>query len=107
MMIGPGRDPEMFKLMKADMDLERESRELSRAYQQAPSEKRDEIKEQIQKLVAQHFEVRQERHNLELKRLDAQLKRLRELVERRTKSREQILQRRVSELLGKEDELGF
>jgi hypothetical protein len=100
-------DPEMFKLMKADMDLERQTRELAMQYRQAPSDQRAKLKEKVKDIVAKHFDVRQERRALELKRLEAELQRLRETMERRLKARDKLVSQRVSDLLGREDEASF
>jgi hypothetical protein len=44
---------------------------------------------------------------LELKRLEEELQRLRESVDHRTKARKELVEKRVSDLLGKEDLTGF
>jgi hypothetical protein len=100
-------DPEMYKLVKADMDLERQTRELAMQYRRAPSDQRAKLKEKIKEVVGKHFDARQERRTLELKRLEAELQRLRESVERRQKAREKLIDDRVSDLVGHEEESGF
>jgi hypothetical protein len=100
-------DPEMYKLVKADMDLERQSHELAMQYRRASSDERPKMKEKIQELVAKHFDVRQERRALELKRLETQLQRLRETLERRKNARDKLVEQRVSELVGHEEEMKF
>jgi molecular chaperone GrpE (heat shock protein) len=100
-------DPEMFKVLKEDMDLDRKSRELAVQYRQAPSAQRDAIKKLLEQVVDQHFEVRQQRHALELKRLEQEIKNLHERMDRRVKARKEIVAKRVSELLGVEDDLHF
>jgi len=101
------RDPDMFKVLKQEMDLERQTRELAGDYRQASAAKRDEIKKQVEKLVDQQFEVRQQRRQLELKRFDEELQRLRDAIERRSKAHKQIVEKRVAELLGQEEDTGF
>jgi hypothetical protein len=96
-------DPEMYKLLRDDYDLERRTRELAIQYRRAPSQQRGAIKEGLQKTVSQHFEVRQQRRRLELKRLEEELKRLRDAIDRRNEARETIVGKRVSELLGEDD----
>ena len=100
-------DPEMFKLLQEDSELERRTRELGMQFRQAPPEQRERIKQEVHQMVSKQFEVRQQRRALELKRVEAELQRLREAVERRAKARQQLIDRRVSELLGREDDLGF
>jgi hypothetical protein len=101
------RDPEMFRLVQDDNELERRTRELGMQFRQAPPEQRERIQQEVHQMVAKQFELRQQRRTLELKRIEEELKRLREAIERRVKAREQLIQRRVSELLGREDDLGF
>jgi hypothetical protein len=100
-------DPELYKLIQDDYNLERQSQELAMQCRQAPKDQQDEIKEKLEKVITQHFEARQQRRVLELKRLEEELKRLRELIDKRNESRQQIVNRRVSELLGLQDELRF
>jgi len=101
------RDPDLCKLMRQELDLWHQTRDLSKDYRQASTEKRDEIKKQIEKLVDDHFEARQQRRQLELKRLEAELKRLRETIDHRNQDRKKIVEKRVSELLSREEEAGF
>jgi hypothetical protein len=100
-------DPEMFKLLKADTDLDRQSQELAVQYRQAPKDQQVAIKQKLEKAVTEHFEARQQRRLLELKRLEEELKRLRESIDKRKEAQPQIVNRRVSELLGVKDEPQF
>jgi hypothetical protein len=101
------RDPEMFKLVQADNELERRTRELGMQFRQAPPEQKERIEKEVREAVNKQFEVRQQRRMMELKRLEGELQRVREATERRAKAREQIIQRRVAELLGHDDDVGF
>lgn len=112
MMGGPGgpmgfdmqkRDPEMFKLIKEDMLLEEQSRELAMQYRHASTEDREKIKKQVVEIVTKQFEVRQQRRSLEVKRLEDALKNLRGIVERRAKAREKLVEKRVADLVGPEE----
>ena len=100
-------DPELFKLLQEDTELDRRTHELGMQFRQAPPEQRERIKQEVHQLVTKQFEIRQQRRVLELKRVEGELQRLREAVERRAKAREQLIERRISELLGREDDLGF
>ena len=99
-------DPDMFKLFSKDHALERRTRELSVQYRQAPKEQRPSIRKELTEAVDAHFEVRQERRSLELKRLEEELNRLRSAIERRSKAKKDISSRRIAELLG-EDDMNF
>lgn len=100
-------DPEMFKLLKEDRDLGRQSHELAMQYRRAPSDQREKLKQQIADLVGKHFDVRQQRRALELKRLESELQRLRDLADRRANAKKELVEKRVSELVGREDEVRF
>ena len=100
-------DPEMYKLLARDRELERESISLSEQYRRAPEEARAELKKQIGEVIGQHFEVRQQRRQLELKRLEADLDRLQAAIKRRQESREDIIKRRVMQLTWEKDHLDF
>ena len=93
-------DPEMYKLIKGDHDLDRQARDLSAKYRRAKDEERSAIKEQLVETVNKHFEIRQQRRQLQLKRLEEELKRLRQAIEDRDKAREALVGKRVSELTG-------
>lgn len=100
-------DPEIFKLIRAENELDRRTREMARSYRESSKEERPKLKEDLKKVVTQQFESRQQRRTLELKRLEDELKRLRDAMDRREKERPQIIDKRVSELLGEEPEPGF
>lgn len=100
-------DPEMFELEENDRRLDHDSHELAEHYRHAPEgPAREEIRGKLRETVERHFKVRQERRELEVKRLEAQLERLRGALERRSKDADAIIERRMSQLLGAED-FGF
>ena len=82
-------------------------RELAVKYRRATSDDRSKLKKQLEDLVAKHFDVRQQRRALELKRLETELQRLREAMERRQKAREKLIGERVTDLVGHEEEPAF
>jgi len=100
-------DPEMFRIMKEEGELDRRTRELGMQYRGAPEPQREEIKKELTKMVNRHFEVRQQRRELELKRLDKEIQRLREAIERRMKARDELVNKRVRDLLGEQEDAGF
>jgi hypothetical protein len=61
----------------------------------------------LEKLVNQHFDARQNRRQLEIKRLEEGLQRLRDAIAERNKARNEVVNKRVKELLGQADDLGF
>jgi hypothetical protein len=100
--MGPS-DPEMEKLMQLDFSLDGQSHELAEQFSQASKDQRDEIKKKLDEVVTKQFEARQERRTLELKRLEDEIKRIRDSIDKRNQGKQQIVDRRVSELLGQDD----
>ena len=97
-------DPEMFEMEQNDRRLERESQELAEQYRRAPEgPAREEIRGKLRDTVARHFKARQQRRELEVKRIEAQLDRLRGALERRSKEADAIIERRMSQMLGEAD----
>jgi hypothetical protein len=100
-------DPEMFALLKADHEMERRSLEISRELRQLPPEQRVKRKEELAKLVNEHFDVRQKRRELQIKRMEEELQKLRDAVSRRNDARAEIVQKRLAELTGEEEDKDF
>ncbi|MFO0869784.1 MAG: hypothetical protein U0935_12700 [Pirellulales bacterium] len=100
-------DPEMYELEVQDRELERKTFELSSQYRTAPADQRTELKSQVQDAVKRHFEVRQKKRQLQLSRLEKELQRMREEMKRRDDAQEEIVGKRLSELLGERGELDF
>ncbi len=101
------RDPELYKLMQEDRTLERQSRELSEQFRRTDKDDQGKIKEKLADVVDKHFAVRQQLRTLEVKRLEQQVKKLREKIDQREKSRNEIVSKRITELIGPEDDEHF
>ena len=100
-------DPEMAALNRSDYDLDAKTQELAEQLRNAKTEEREKIKTQITETVTKHFDVRQKRRELQIKRMEDELKKLREAMIKRNESKEQIIKKRLTELVGNEDDLGF
>jgi hypothetical protein len=100
-------DPEMYQLLKAEVDLDRQTAALAAKYRQAPAAQREEMRKDLEKLVNRHFDARQSRRQLEIKRLEEGLQQLRDAIADRNKARNEIVAKRVKELVGQADDLGF
>jgi hypothetical protein len=99
-------DPEFFKLLKQDAELDRTTRQLTMQYRQTvDADSKAEIGAQLADTVANHFDVRQKRRALELERLEKELNRMKELFEKRNSSRDKIIEQRLKELKGEEESL--
>jgi hypothetical protein len=100
-------DPEMFALMKSDSELEQKTFEISNQLRQLPSEQRVKLKADLTKVINEHFDVRQKRRELQIKRMDEELQKLREGLVKRNEARESIVRKRLSELTGEESDQDF
>jgi hypothetical protein len=98
----------MAKLFDEDFELERRTQRLADDYRSARNdEERTKARSILQDAVKKHFEVRQQRRTLELKRLEEQLERLRESVAKRAEQEKEIIDARLRELIGDADDVGF
>jgi hypothetical protein len=102
-----GHDPQEHQMNQEEYELARKTTELTMRYRHAPAEQREQVKKELTDSVNRHFEVRQQRRELQLKRLEEELQRLRESIQARNEAREQIVNRRIAELLGDKDDLSF
>jgi hypothetical protein len=92
-------DPEMYALVQQDQDLERATFDLSHRYRQTmKTEDREKVKTELRTLVEKHFQVRQLRRELELKRLEQQLERMKDSVAKRLAEKDPIIDERVKQL---------
>ncbi len=99
-------DPEFFKLLQQDAELDRQTRQLTMQYRQAVDEdSKAGIAAQLAETVAKHFDVRQKRRAMELERLEKELNRMKSLFEKRNSSRDKIIEQRLKELKGEEESL--
>lgn len=100
-------DPELYALIKKDMDLERQTRDLVKQYREASKDEREKVKAQLDEVVGKHFDARQQKRTLELKRMEQKLQELRDNVDKRSKARKEIIEKRVADLTGHGEDLGF
>ncbi len=98
----------MQKLSTEEARLEAKARDISAHYRATTVEsERDQLRGDLEDVVLQQFEVRQQRRQLELERLESQLRRLREAIDKRSSSRETLIKQRIEQLVGEESDLGF
>lgn len=99
-------DPELLELQRSDARLDRLSRELGQSLRRNLDDKaKAETSKKLREVVEQHFNVRQERRRLELRRVEAELEKLRQAIQNREEQRERIIEGRIRELFG--EDLGF
>jgi hypothetical protein len=99
----PPEDPILIELMTAERQLDQDSHRLAHELKRAGADQKDQLKSRLGDVVRAHFEARQKRRKYEIEKLEGELKKLREAVEKREKGKESLVNRRISELSGEGD----
>ena len=68
---------------------------------------RDKIKDQLSDLLGKQFDQRQKRHQEEIKQLEDQIKKLKDLVDKRQENRREIISRRLDQIVKESQGLGW
>ena len=84
-----------FNFDPADSEAKKLAKQLSEA--KTDSEK-DKLKEKLKELLTKQFDERQQRHVKELEALDAQVKKLKEMVGKRQENKKDIIDERTKQL---------
>jgi hypothetical protein len=106
--LDPEEAAEAQRLAQDDAKLEGEVRSAVGQYHAAEKEAdRNKLRAQLTDLLEKQFAARQERRKLELASLEARVKKLREALEKRESAKQTIVERRLGDLLGDEDGLGW
>ena len=88
-------------LRRADLELERKSRECSQAFRGAKSEEvRKECEASLRSILDKQFAVRLDIRELEIHNLEERIEELREEFEQRRKQKDRLISRRVEDLTG-------
>jgi hypothetical protein len=90
-----------------EIELVQKSNELVKQLAKAEGENRDKIKAQLTDTLGQQFDARQKRHQKEIQTLEAQLKKLKDTVEKRQENRREIISRRFEQLVREAEGLGW
>lgn len=94
-------DPVRFERESKIRELERQSRELGESYRKAQDEAtRKTIRSNLGNVTAQLFDLREMNRQEEVKRMEAELARLKETLVQRQKNRAGIIERRIQQLTG-------
>ncbi len=98
-------DPERFKLLQKDFEMDRQIKDLVRKYKaETNSEQKEVLKKEITELCTKHFEVRQQRRELDLARMKAWLNQIEQGIEKSRQNKDKIIEQRINSLL--DDNLG-
>jgi hypothetical protein len=85
-----------------------EAKKLAETYAHESSESaRVTIRKQLTALLMEQFDDRQKRHQDEIKQLEAQIKKLKDLIDKRQENREDIISRRLDQMLKEAQGLGW
>ena len=106
---GPGQpDEEMQKLMQSENELSHESNELMGKYTSLEDEtQRQQLKASLREVLGKQFDAQRQRRELELKRVEERISKLREQLNKRNNARETIVNRRLEQLISEADGLGW
>jgi hypothetical protein len=105
---GTTDDPRVTRLAADESTTAHQVDDLTRQLEAADNDsQRDEIKKKLSDVLAKQFDLRQQRHGVEIEALEAQVKKLKELVQKRQQNREEIIARRLDQLVRNSQGLGF
>jgi hypothetical protein len=101
-------NPEHNQLAIEESTLSHEANEIRHRLESATSDtQRSEARAKLAENLGKQFDLRQKRHGLEIEALEAQVKKLKELVQKRQESRSEIISRRVDQILREAEGLGW
>jgi hypothetical protein len=104
----PAADPVLRKLGTEVAELGRQSDSLIRQLEAADSDDlRRDINAKLGEALSKQFDASQKRYGLEILALDAQIKRLNDLVRKRQENRAEIISRRLDQIVRDSQGLGF
>ncbi len=94
-------DPERYEKVSAERNLDRQVRDLARQYKrETDSSEKSRLEGEILTLLQQQFDFRQIHRNEEIDRLEKRLAELKANNQDRVDNKDEIIQRRVEQLLG-------
>lgn len=97
-------DPERFENLKKERQLETKSHELADQYKNTNNqESKAAIKEELEQVLEDAFEIRQQNREFEIRSLQKKLEDLMNDNEARMNQKDQIIEKRLNELLGTSD----
>ncbi len=101
------KHPELFELIQRDMELNKKTAELVQAWKEAAPGDKDALKAELREVATEHFTVREDRQLYELKLLEERIQRMRKESEKRKEKMEKVVNRRVKDLLERDDDADF
>jgi hypothetical protein len=104
----PTPDPALKQLKTEEAAFEYQIDSLIRQLWIADSDaRRDDVKTKVGEALGKQFDVRQKRHGIEIETLEARVKKLKQLVQKRQENRVEIISRRLDQVVRDSQGLGF
>lgn len=101
-------DAEMTKLKQADAAMGRQEEQLVERYASTEdADQRSAIKAELAEHLTNHFSIQEQIRDRELARVEARVKKLRELTQKRRDAQRTIIEQRLDQLLRDADGLGW
>lgn len=95
------------RLRRDELELAQQSEKLVKQLAKAEGENKDQIKAQLTETLGKQFDARQKRHQAEIAALETQVKKLKELVQKRQENRRDIISKRREQLVREAEGLGW
>jgi|SRR5579884_274454 len=90
-----------------EMRLAHESEELVKQLGKAEGDNKEKIRTKLTETLGKQFDARQKRHDAEIAALEAKIKKLKEMVQKRQDNRREIISRRLEQLVREAEGLGW
>jgi hypothetical protein len=101
-------DPAARKLHGEESELARSADELVHQLAAAKTDsEKDKVKTKLSEVLEKQFDLRQQRHAMEIAALEGQLKRLQDMVQKRQEGRRDIVSKRLDQLVREAQGLGW
>jgi hypothetical protein len=101
-------NPDAAKLHEAETDAAREAQSLVNYVRKSSSVKvRAELREKLRAALLRQFDLQQKRRALEIANIEERLAKYKQLMNKRNASRDSIVNRRLDQLTGVGDDLGW
>jgi len=101
-------DPELEKVLSQEHGVDQETHPLLEALAKTENDsERSKIKAKLTTALEKQFDLQQKRRELEVARIEAQLKKLRDLIKKRSDNRQSIVDKRLDQLIREAEGLGW
>ena len=94
-------------MRREEMELDQQCHSLVQQLEKAEGVNKDKIKTRLTEMLGKQFDFRQKRHESEITALEAQVKKLKEIVQKRQENRKEIIGKRFDQLLRDSEGLGW